>query len=369
VLPLRAARAGAAGPPGAARHPLAVGPVPLGGAWSTGERAGVTFGVVQVIQGAVGCPPPDPGCAVTIGAYDGVHLGHRAVIAQVSERAEASGLRTAVVTFDRHPATVVRPESAPLLLTDLDQKLELLAGTGVDYAHVVRFDEVRALESAEDFVTEVLVGCLAARVVVVGEDFHFGHQRQGNVALLIELGEAHGFSVAGLDLVGADGRPAGTEAQVSSTAIRLALRAGDLARANAMLGRSHEVRGLVAHGDERGRELGYPTANVAVPGEMLLPADGIYAGWFERADGTILPSALSLGRRPTFYEQAHASLLECHVLDFSGDLYDERVRVRFVERLRGEVRFESIGALVEQMKRDCDQARHVLADRPGHVMG
>jgi len=297
---------------------------------------------------------------VTIGAYDGVHLGHQAVIAQVRTAAAVQGLRSAVVTFDRHPAMVVRPESAPLLLTDLEQKLELLATTAVDYADVVHFDERRAEESPEDFVSEVLVGCLAAKVVVVGEDFHFGHQRKGNVALLAELGEQHGFSVAGIELVGADGHPTGPEAQVSSTAIRMALRQGDLARANAMLGRAHEVRGLVAHGDERGRELGFPTANVAVPGEILLPADGIYAGWLERADGTVLPSAISLGRRPTFYQQAHASLLECHALDFSGDLYDEHVRVRFVEWLHGEEKFDSVAALVSQMDRDCDRARQIL---------
>lgn len=316
---------------------------------------------MQVIRDGAGCPPPEPGCAVTIGAYDGVHLGHQAVIAQVREMAAAQGLRSAVVTFDRHPAMVVRPESAPLLLTDLEQKLTLLADTGLDYAHLVHFDEARARESPEDFVTEVLVDCLGARAVVVGEDFHFGQQRKGNVALLSELGREQGFTVSGIDLVGVDGRPSDPAAQVSSTAIRMALREGDLARANAMLGRPHEVRGLVAHGDERGRELGFPTANVAVPGEILLPADGIYAGWFERADGTVLATALSLGRRPTFYEQAHASLLECHILDFSDDLYDEHVRIRFVERLRGEEKFESIEALVRQMNHDCDEARQVLA--------
>ena len=319
---------------------------------------------MEVIRDVEGCLPPESGCAVTIGAYDGVHLGHRAVIGEVRRLAAAEGLRTAVVTFDRHPAMVVRPESAPLLLTDLDQKLELLATTGVDYTYVVRFDEDRARESADDFISDVLVDCLRARSVVVGEDFHFGHQRKGNVGLLTEAGARSGFSVTGLALVGAGGTPAPDEERVSSTAIRVALRSGDLARANAMLGRLHEVRGLVAHGDERGRELGFPTANVAVPGEILLPADGIYAGWFERADGTVLPAAISIGRRPTFYEQAHASLLECHVLDFSGDLYDEHVRVRFLERLRGEEKFESVDALVEQMDRDCGRARALLNDEP-----
>jgi riboflavin kinase / FMN adenylyltransferase len=158
-----------------------------------------------------------------------------------------------------------------------------------------------------------------------------------------------------------DARPAATdEARVSSTAIRAALRAGELDAANRMLGRPHEVRGLVSHGDHRGRELGFPTANVAVPGDILLPADGIYAGWFERADGSVHATAISLGRRPTFYEQAHASLLEAHLLDFEGDLYGEHVRVRFVARLRGEAKFDSTDALVAQIGEDCDDAREVL---------
>ena len=315
---------------------------------------------MEVIRSFDACPRPPAGTAVTIGAYDGVHLGHQAVIREVRRRAAADGLATAVVTFDRHPAMVVRPESAPLLLTDLDQKLELLAATGVDYTLVVHFDEERAREEAPDFVREVLVDCLAARLVVVGEDFHFGRERKGNVALLAEMGTDHGFTVDGVDLVGSDGHPAPAEDRVSSTAIRRALRDGDLAQANALLGRPHEVRGLVSHGDQRGRELGFPTANVAVPGDILLPADGIYAGWFERADGTVLPTAISLGRRPTFYEQAHASLLEAHVLDFDGNLYDEHVRVRFVARLRGEAKFDSIEALVAQIAADCVDARRIL---------
>ncbi|MCU1452977.1 MAG: riboflavin kinase/FMN adenylyltransferase [Acidimicrobiales bacterium] len=315
---------------------------------------------MQVIRSADECPRPPEGTVVTIGAYDGVHLGHQQVIAEVRQLAEARGLRTAVVTFDRHPAMVVRPDSAPLLLTDLDQKLELLAATGVDYVDVVHFDEERSRESAEDFVHEVLVDCLRARAVVVGEDFHFGHHRGGNVALLEEMGADLGFTVEGLALVGLDGVAAPEAQQVSSTAIRARLLEGDVAGAARMLGRHHEVRGVVDRGDQRGRELGFPTANVTVPGEILLPADGIYAGWFRRADGTILPTALSLGRRPTFYENADASLLECHVLDFEGDLYGETVAVQFVARLRGEQRFEAIDDLVDQMGRDCAKARELL---------
>jgi len=312
---------------------------------------------VEVIRDLGACPEVPGGSVVTIGFYDGVHLGHRLVIGEVRRLAAERGSSTAVVTFDRHPAAVVRPESAPLLLTDLEQRLELLAETGVDHTVVLHFDEARSKESPEDFVREVLVECLRARAVVVGEDFHFGHQRRGNVSLLRELGSRHGFEVDGVKLVAsgvAGARP------VSSTAIREALRAGDLESANRMLGRPHEVRGTVERGDERGRELGFPTANVAVPTETCLPADGIYAGWYRRPDGTVHAAALNVGRRPTFYEAAESSLLEAHLLGFSGDLYGERAAVTFVARLRAEVRFESIDDLVEQMGRDCDDARSVL---------
>jgi riboflavin kinase/FMN adenylyltransferase len=316
---------------------------------------------MEVLRDLLSCPRPPEGTAVTIGAYDGVHLGHQAVIAAVRRRAAERGLASAVVTFDRHPASVVRPESAPRLLTDLDQKLELLGATGIDYCLVITFDETRRRETAEDFVREVLAGCLSAREVVVGEDFHFGHARAGNVALLRKLGEELGFVVDGLELVGASGRAAGEEDRVSSTRIRHALVQGDLGVANALLGRPHEVRGVVAQGDKRGRELGFPTANVSVPGDILLPADGIYAGWFERADGSVHPTAISLGRRPTFYVEAHASLLEAHLLDFDGDLYDEHVKVRFVAWLRGEARFDSVDELVAQIDRDCQAARQLLS--------
>jgi riboflavin kinase/FMN adenylyltransferase len=316
---------------------------------------------VQVIHGVGPCPTPQPESAVTIGAYDGVHLGHQAVIAQVRAIARERGLQTVVVTFDQHPARVVRPESAPLQLTDLDQKLELLEAQGVDATYVVHFDEVRAKEAAEDFVTEVLVGCLTTRAVVVGDDFHFGHRRGGNVALLAQMGAEHGFTVEGLELVGVDGSVAGAEAVVSSTAIRARLAAGDARGAAELLGRPHEVRGTVEDGDKRGRELGFPTANLRIDPEVQLPADGIYAGWFERADGTVHPTAMSLGHRPTFYERPQgAALLECNLLDFAGDLYGEAVRVRFVERLRGEIRFDGMEPLIEQMHADVAQTRALL---------
>jgi riboflavin kinase/FMN adenylyltransferase len=310
---------------------------------------------MEVITDLAACPVGDRGVVVTIGAYDGVHLGHRAVIAELRQRAERLGCATGLVTFDRHPATVVRPESAPKLLTDLEQKLELLASTGLDYTVVVHFDQPRAHESAEEFVREVLVGCLKARSVVVGHDFHFGHGRRGNVALLQQMGGEHGFDVLGLRLV-ADDR-AGV---YSSTRIRALLAAGEVKAAAAALGRPHEVRGAVVQGDRRGRELGFPTANIAVPGEIQLPADGIYAAWYIRPDGARHRAAVSLGRRPTFHEDAEASLLEAYLLDFEGDLYGEPARLAFVARLRDEERFDSAESLVEQMERDVEAARLLL---------
>lgn len=317
---------------------------------------------MEVLRDQSHCPRPPEGTAATIGAYDGVHTGHRAVIRNLRRTAAAKGLRTAVVTFDRHPASVVRPESAPRLLTDLDQKLELLDAAGLDYCLVVTFDEARSRETAEGFVRDVLVDCLNARIVAVGEDFHFGYKREGDVALLRKLGAEVGFAVDSIDLVDASGLPAtDVMERVSSTRIRTALETGDLDRANALLGRDYEVRGVVTRGDGRGAELlGYPTANLAVPSEVLLPADGIYAGWYQRPDGAVFPAAISVGRRPTFYEHAAVSLLEAHLLDFEGDLYGEPAKVRFAVRLRGEERFESVDALVEQMGRDRDDARRVL---------
>jgi riboflavin kinase/FMN adenylyltransferase len=312
---------------------------------------------VQVIRDADNCPRPEEGTAVTIGFFDGVHLGHRVVIGEARRLAAELGARSAVITFDRHPATVVRPESAPPLLTDLDQRLELLATTGIDYAVVVHFDEARSLESAEDFVRHELVDCLGTRAVIVGADFHFGHGRKGDVELLERMGAEHGFEVDGIELVASGSEGARS---VSSTAIRDALTTGDIEGANRMLGRPHEVRGVVQTGDARGRELGFPTANVAVPDGIQLPADGIYAGWYVRPDGTEHPAALSLGRRPTFYDDQPYSLLEAHLLDFSGDLYGEWASVRFVARLRGEKKFDSVEALVEQIGRDVGRAREVL---------
>jgi riboflavin kinase/FMN adenylyltransferase len=297
------------------------------------------------------------GAVVTIGAYDGLHLGHQAVIAQVRAIAGEREARSAVVTFDRHPATVVRPESAPKLLTDHEQRLELFEQTGIDAAVVLPFDEHQAQETPLAFVERVLFKCLRTACVVVGDDFHFGRHREGNVALLREYGATYGFDVEPVHLLA---RPDGIDEPLSSTAIRRALAGGEVELAAKLLGRPFEARGVVVAGDKRGRLLGFPTANVEVPTRVCLPADGVYAGWYERTDGIAHACAINLGRRPTFYEHADHSLLEAHLIDFDGDLYWERARVRFTNFLRSERKFEGIDALVAQLKLDIEHTRQLV---------
>ena len=309
-------------------------------------------------------PWPGERTVITIGMYDGLHLGHRTVIAHVRERAAELGCRSAVVTFDRHPMSIVRPESAPRLLTNLDQKLELLDATGVDAAVVVPFDEGQSHETAVDFVERVIVRALATRAVIVGSDFHFGHMRQGNVTLLREMGERHGFTAEPMQLVP---RADGVDEPVSSTAIRRALAGGEIDTANRMLGRPHEVRGTVVDGDKRGRTIGFPTANVAVPQGICIPADGVYAALYRRPDGSEHACAVNIGRRPTFYRDAPHSLIEAHLLDFSGDIYGESASLRFLAFLRSEKAFAGIDELKSQLSVDIDHARSAVLARRGSL--
>jgi riboflavin kinase / FMN adenylyltransferase len=311
---------------------------------------------VQVLRDADPRWPSTQRSVVTIGAYDGLHSGHRAVIDLVRSEAIQRDAQSVVVTFDRHPASVVRPESAPKLLTDAEQKIELLGATGLDATYLVHFDERRAKESPEDFVREVLVDRLHASAIVVGEDFHFGHHRSGDVTMLRQLGARLGFEVLPLELLP---RSDGPQEPVSSTAIRRALAGGQVEIAAKMLGRPYEVRGIVAKGDQRGRTLGFPTANVIVPDVMCVPADGVYAGWYVRPGGERHRCAVNIGRRPTFYEHADVSLLEAHLIDFDGDLYGETARVEFHTFLRSERKFNGIDSLISQLKSDVDAARTI----------
>lgn len=324
---------------------------------------------MKVVRYPAERPGGAPGRVVTIGAFDGVHLGHRALVRIVHELAAARGLEAGLVTFDRHPAEVVRPESAPKLLTTLDQKLELLESTGLlDLVLLVTFDEQRREEQAADFVREVLVDALGAKVVVVGADFHFGRNRGGNVPLLQHMGSELGFEVIGLGLVAAPdgGGAAGEEPPYSSTRVRALLAAGDVEEAAVILARPHALQGVVEQGDRRGRDLGFPTANVAVPDRMCAPADGVYAGTFVAADGVERLAALSVGSRPTFYEQG-ARLLEAYVLDFEGDLYGQAVEVRFHARIRNQEVFDSEEALSIRMRGDVEAVRALVGGSIGSL--
>lgn len=275
------------------------------------------------------------------------------MIEEVQRIAAADGQRSVVVTFDRHPASIVRPESAPKLLTDVDQKLELLGATGVDATVVIHFDGSQSMETAESFTKRVLVDALGVATVVVGEDFHFGHNRQGSVPMLQSLGADLDFQVEPVELLA---RFDGVDEPISSTAIRRALAGGQVGLAAKMLGRPFEARGVVVQGDQRGRLLGFPTANVQVPASICLPADGVYAGIYLRPDGSRHATAINLGRRPTFYEHAELSMLEAHLIGFEGDLYGERAYVQFTHFLRSERKFDGIDALIAQLKQDVDNA-------------
>ncbi len=296
---------------------------------------------------------------MSIGVYDGVHLGHQALLRNLRERADREGLATAVVTFDKHPALVTRPENAPKLLTTLDQKLELLDEVGIDFVYLVEFTAERAETSASEFFRQVFVDGIRAKAIVVGEDFHFGKNREGNIELLHREGDRYGIDVTGVELVKIQ---ADAPEPISSTAIRRKLAGGDMRAANAMLGRRFEIRGPVIEGDKRGRLIGFPTANGPVPKAMAWPADAVYAGWYLRPDGERHMAAINIGRRPTFYEHAEQSVLEAHVLDFDGDLYGEQACVRFECFLRSEQRFDGIDALAEQLKADIQRTREILAD-------
>lgn len=312
---------------------------------------------MEILRDLEQSPASAEGHAITIGAYDGVHLGHLAVIDATRGIAERLGVKTGLVTFDPHPAYVLRPESAPRLLTDLDQKLDLLEAAGVDTVVVVPFDERRAEETAEAFVEAAIVGRLGAKAVVVGRDFHFGKDRAGNVELLTKLGEHHRFEVEGVQLLPLS---SGATDAVSSTAIRRALASGEVAAAAKLLGRTHELRGPVVSGDQRGRTIGFPTANVAIGKQMAMPADAVYAGWYIRPDGSRWPAAINIGKRPTFYHNAEHSLLEAHLIGFEGNLYEEPARVQVVELLRSEQRFDGIEELTAQLKLDIHNAEKLL---------
>jgi len=288
---------------------------------------------------------------VAIGVFDGVHAGHRAIVERAKKEATEAGVPTAVITFDPHPNAIVRPDQTPLMLTSVEHRATLLAELGVDALLVLPFTKELSHLSASQFVEQVLASRLHALRVVVGANFRFGHKAAGDVDLLREEGKRHGFEVDAVELLGG-------EDPVSSTKVRALVAEGDVASAAAALGRPHRVEGPVVRGDGRGRGLGFPTANVEVDGAIAVPADGVYAGWLVRADGTRLPAAISIGTNPTF--NGTERRVEAYALDVDIDLYDEEVAIEFAERLRGMVRFDSVDDLLVQMAQDVGDSRRIL---------
>jgi riboflavin kinase / FMN adenylyltransferase len=322
-------------------------------------------------------PPGYGPTVVTIGNFDGVHRGHAQVLGRIVELARSRHARAVAVTFHPHPAEVHRPEHAPELITGIADRVELLAGTGLDAVLLVDYTLGFARQTPEEFVRTYLVDGLRVRTVVVGHDVRFGRDNAGTLDTMVDLGQRYGFEVVAIDDVGQhqgvpvteDGDPGPRhDARWSSTGVRALLAAGDVREAARILGRHHRVRGTVVHGDARGRELGYPTANLGgVTG--MVPADGVYAGWLVRpqlaaADArhadVRLPAAISIGTNPTF--DGHERRVEAYVLDRTDlDLYDEEVVLELVDRLRPTLRFDGVEPLVAQMHDDVARARATLA--------
>lgn len=314
-------------------------------------------------------PPGTGPSVVTIGNFDGVHRGHRSVLTAMVADARAIGGIAVAVTFDPHPAQVHRPDTAPPLLTGLADRLEMLAETGLDAVLVVAYSLDFARTTPEDFVRRYLVEALGARTVVVGRDVRFGRDNKGDLSTMVALGAQHGFAVQVIeDVHGA--QPGAAPRRWSSTWARELLVDGDVAGAAEILGRPHRMRGVVVHGDARGRELGFPTANLGQDAVGMVPADGVYAGWLtvqprdgvpaEAGSPDRLPVAISIGTNPTF--DGHGRRVEAHVLDRTDlDLYGDEVLVEFVALLRPTVRFTSVDELVVQMARDVADTRVRLA--------
>ena len=306
---------------------------------------------MEVLRGIESLPLEADASAVTVGFFDGVHLGHQAVFARTVEVAREGGLSPVAVTFDRHPREILTPGREPRQLTTLARKIELIGALGMDALVVLAFTEEFSHVPADEFVKEVIADGLHARAVVVGSNFTFGYRALGTLESLREMGATLGFSTEGLELLEVEGRP------VSSTAIRQALSEGDLDWPRVALGRRYAVEGRVGTGAGRGAALGYPTANLDTAPKSLLPARGVYAGTATVAAGTF-PAAINIGTNPTFgVEPLH---LEAFLLDFDGDIRGDEITVEFWRRLRDEVRFPSPQALTTQIALDVEQTRRVV---------
>lgn len=300
----------------------------------------------------------DPGAVVTVGTFDGVHLGHQQVLQEIVRRARASGRRSVLVTFEPHPLRVIRPADAPPLLTTLEEKRALIEAAGVEVMYLLEFTPTLQAYPARRFVTEILLQQVGMRELVMGYDHGFGRGREGSVETMRELGAEFGFGVDVVEAVLVEGEPA------SSTRVRRLLGEGDVRGAARLLGRAYSVEGEVVRGDERGRLLGFPTANVQVDhAEKLLPREGIYAAYGRVDGGERIPGLLHLGPRPTF--AGASSTVELHLLDWSGDIYGRHLRIELCERLRDVIAYATVDELVSQMHRDAEAGRAVLSGDGG----
>ncbi len=307
--------------------------------------------MTQVLEGdplAWSVPGPT---AISIGVFDGVHRGHRSVIERLLRRSRRDGLVATVLTFHPHPLAVVDPGRAPALLTTVEQRIELLEGLGVQMVGVLPFDRIRDMEP-ETFAQGVLSERLDARLVAVGTDFRFGHDRAGDVDTLRRVGQRCGYEVVAVELLNENDHP------ISSTRIRRLIAEGKVGEAADILERPYEIRGRVVAGDGRGRTIGIPTANLDIDQVVAVPGDGVYAAWAVVA-GSVHPAVVNIGVRPTF--DGDRRVVEAHLIGFDGDLYGQEMRLRFVSRLRGERRFRSVDDLVDQIRADAETAREVLS--------
>lgn len=294
----------------------------------------------------------DTHSVITIGVFDGVHAGHQKLLYQLDDLAKSNSLSRVVVTFDVHPISILAPGHAPMMLLSLERKLELLEQTGlVDAVLVINFDYVRAAQSAQDFISEVIVDQLKSKHVLVGSNFVFGHERRGNIAMLRERGKADGFETHPVELLLNE-----SESPVSSTLIRQYISVGNVVKANELLTRPHELSGRVVPGDEVGNELGYPTANTEVDRLMCVPSDGVFSGRVRISDGRIFKSAISIGVRPMFHED-NIRVIEPYLLDFDELIYDQNLTIEFIEKIRDQMVLESVDALIEQIGKDVQYVR------------
>jgi len=309
---------------------------------------------MELIRGFYNLQPHHRGCVATIGNFDGVHLGHQTVLGQLADKASELGVPSVVISFEPYPMEFFAADKAPARLTRLREKFRALTRYSVDRMLCLRFDKTFAQQPAREFINKVLIDGLDIRYLVVGDDFRFGHQRQGDFALLEEVGKEHGFDVVHLHTFNIENE------RVSSTRVREALECGDMAAAEKLLGRPYRMCGRVAHGDKRGRTIGFPTANIHLHRQKT-PVKGVFAVELFGIKGEPIAGVANVGTRPTV--DGTRSLLEIHLFDFAEEIYGEYVHVEFVYKLRDEVKFDSFDELRKQIDMDAEQAREYFRNR------